>query len=247
MNNQRYVSHPGPGRIISWVRSTTVGRYSPLWAYHSLTVLFLGTHEQFPSGSPIMGVLWPPSHLTSKFLRNPKPELPKGLVLGRDENIHLRITPLGDGPDVLVSTPRPGLGSDTKLSHPGPGRIISRAPSELPKGFVLGRDENIHLRITPLGDGPDVLVGTPQRGLGSDTKLSHPRPGRIISRARSTTVTHPGSDLASFSLNFGVPTEPEASELPKGLVLGRDENIYLRITPLDDVGMSQYVTSMMKA
>ena len=30
--------------------------------------------------------------------------------------------------------------------------------------------------------------------------------------------------------------EPEASELPKGLVLGRDENIHIRITPMGDVG-----------
>ncbi|RXH74022.1 hypothetical protein DVH24_016844 [Malus domestica] len=37
-----------------------------------------------------------------------------------------------------------------------------------------------------------------------------------------------------FSLNFGVPTELEASELPKGLVLGRDGNIHLRIAPLGD-------------
>ncbi|CAN6567634.1 unnamed protein product [Malus baccata var. baccata] len=77
------------------------------------------------------------------------------------------------------------------------------------------------------------------------------RPGSTTSRAHSTTVarycplwayhsltwvTHPGSALTSFSLNFEVPTEPEASELPKGLVLGRDENIHLRITPLGDVG-----------
>ncbi|RXH98642.1 hypothetical protein DVH24_010967, partial [Malus domestica] len=32
-------------------------------------------------------------------------------------------------------------------------------------------------------------------------------------------TTHPGNALASFSLNFGVPTKPEASELPKDLVL----------------------------
>ncbi|CAN6711239.1 unnamed protein product [Malus baccata var. baccata] len=56
------------------------------------------------------------------------------------------------------------------------------------------------------------------------------------SRATSQWVTHHGSALATFSLNFGVPTELEASELPKGLVLGRDENIHLRITPLGDVG-----------
>ena len=30
--------------------------------------------------------------------------------------------------------------------------------------------------------------------------------------------------------------EPEASELPKGLALGRDGNIQIRITPLGDVG-----------
>ncbi|KAB2620223.1 S ribonuclease [Pyrus ussuriensis x Pyrus communis] len=56
------------------------------------------------------------------------------------------------------------------------------------------------------------------------------------SRATSQWVTHHGIALAPFSLNFGVPTEPEASELPKGLVLGRDGNIHLRITPLGDVG-----------
>ncbi|CAN6714584.1 unnamed protein product [Malus baccata var. baccata] len=40
------------------------------------------------------------------------------------------------------------------------------------------------------------------------------------------------------SLNFGVPMKSEASELPKGLVLGRDENIHIRLTrstPLGDV------------
>ncbi|CAN6686030.1 unnamed protein product [Malus baccata var. baccata] len=67
------MSHPGPGWITSRACSTTVARYCPLWAYHSLTVLFLGTHEQLPSGSPIMGVLWSPSRLTSEFRWNPKP------------------------------------------------------------------------------------------------------------------------------------------------------------------------------
>ncbi|CAN6541363.1 unnamed protein product [Malus baccata var. baccata] len=62
-----------PGSTTSRAHSTTVTRYCPFWAYHSLTVLFLGTHEQLPSGSPILGVTWPPSRLTSKFLRNPKP------------------------------------------------------------------------------------------------------------------------------------------------------------------------------
>ncbi|RXI03280.1 hypothetical protein DVH24_003932 [Malus domestica] len=46
---------------------------SALGPNYALTVLFLGTHEQLPNGSPILGVLWPPSRLTSKFLWNPKP------------------------------------------------------------------------------------------------------------------------------------------------------------------------------
>ncbi|CAN6696705.1 unnamed protein product [Malus baccata var. baccata] len=51
-------------------RSTILSALGP---DHALTVLFLGTHEQLPSGSPILGMLRPPSRLTSKFLRNPKP------------------------------------------------------------------------------------------------------------------------------------------------------------------------------
>ncbi|KAM1204536.1 hypothetical protein COP1_005403 [Malus domestica] len=51
-------------------RSTILSTLSP---DHALTVLFLGTHEQLPSRSSILGVLWPPTRLTSEFLRNPKP------------------------------------------------------------------------------------------------------------------------------------------------------------------------------
>ncbi|RXI01233.1 hypothetical protein DVH24_001467, partial [Malus domestica] len=60
------------------------------------------------------------------------------------------------------------------------------------------------------------------------TILPRPRPYGFVSgnsRVTSQWVTHPGSALTSFSLNFRVLTEPEASELPKGLVPGRDENI----------------------
>ncbi|CAN6711171.1 unnamed protein product [Malus baccata var. baccata] len=51
---------------------------------------------------------------------------------------------------------------------------------------------------------------------------------------------HPSWDCShANSLNFGIPMESEASELPKGLVLGRDGNIHIRVTkstPLGDVG-----------
>ena len=33
-----------------------------------------------------------------------------------------------------------------------------------------------------------------------------------------------------MEINFRVPTKPETSELPKGLVLGRDGNIHIRLT-----------------
>ncbi|CAN6725889.1 unnamed protein product [Malus baccata var. baccata] len=45
------------------------------------------------------------------------------------------------------------------------------------------------------------------------------------------------------SLNFGVPMEPEANELPKCLVLDRDGNIHIRhigSTPMGDVGCYIY-------
>ncbi|RXH88195.1 hypothetical protein DVH24_042266 [Malus domestica] len=53
-------------------------------------------------------------------------------------------------------------------------------------------------------------------------------------------VGHPSWDCSpANSLNFGVLMELEASELPKGPVLGRDENIHIRLagsSPLSDVG-----------
>ncbi|RXI06735.1 hypothetical protein DVH24_025871 [Malus domestica] len=79
-----------------------------------------------------------------------------------------------------------------------------------------------------IGKGPTILSA-----LGPDHVLTVLFLGTHTKT--SQWVTHHGSALARYSLNFGVPMEPEASELPKGLVLGRDENIHLRITPLGDV------------
>ncbi|KAB2622340.1 S ribonuclease [Pyrus ussuriensis x Pyrus communis] len=60
--------------------------------------------------------------------------------------------------------------------------------------------------------------------------LSHrpPAPLPLVPRSHHPQLA---AALVRHSLNFGVPMEPEASELPKGLVLGRDGNIHLRITP----------------
>ncbi|CAN6691947.1 unnamed protein product [Malus baccata var. baccata] len=54
-----------------------------------------------------------------------------------------------------------------------------------------------------------------------------------------TWVTHHGVALARYSLNFRVPMNFEASELPKSLVLGRDGNMHIRLTgssPLSNMG-----------
>ncbi|RXH97033.1 hypothetical protein DVH24_035701 [Malus domestica] len=82
--------------------------------------------------------------------------------------------------------------------------------SELPKGLVLGRDGNIHIRL--IGSTP----------LGNIFPMGHP--SWKCSRVNS--------------LNFVVLMEPKASELPKDLVLSRDGNIHIRLTgstPLGDV------------
>ena len=78
---------------------TPRARYCPLWA-STLTILFLGTHEQYlPSGSPILGLL----QRKLAYLRSSKEskasELPKGLMLIGGGHVHIRLTrssPLGD-------------------------------------------------------------------------------------------------------------------------------------------------------
>ncbi|RXH67712.1 hypothetical protein DVH24_027859 [Malus domestica] len=45
------------------------------------------------------------------------------------------------------------------------------------------------------------------------------------------SVGHPSWDCSRVNLlNFGVPMEPEASKLPKSLVLSIYENIHIRLT-----------------
>ncbi|RXH68616.1 hypothetical protein DVH24_030949 [Malus domestica] len=74
--------------------------------------------------------------------------------------------------------------------------------------------------------------------IDSDTKLSHPDSGphHILGSTPPNShenfpVGHPSWECfrANF-LNFEVPMESKASELLKGLVLGRDENIHIRLT-----------------
>ncbi|KAM1317521.1 hypothetical protein ACFX13_002878 [Malus domestica] len=90
--------------------------------------------------------------------------------------------------------------------------------NELPKGLVLGRDGNIHIRLTgstPLDDwdltihplkGPTSSLAHFQPGIGSDTKLSLPNQGSTTSRARlhcSTTLSALSADHALMVLFLG--------------------------------------------
>ncbi|RXI06518.1 hypothetical protein DVH24_025654 [Malus domestica] len=61
---------------------------------------------------------------------------------------------------------------------------------------------------------------------------SRPRPHYFVSgnSHENFLVSHPSWDCSrTNSLNFGVPTEPEAIELPKSLVLSKYENIHIRL------------------
>ncbi|RXH77850.1 hypothetical protein DVH24_039821 [Malus domestica] len=155
---------------------STIARYCQLWALTTPSRFFFWelTRAELPSGSPILGMLWPLSRLTSKFLRNPN-----------------------------------------QVTHPG------NALAHFSLNFGVPTE-------------PEAILST----LGPNHVLTVLFLGTHASKT-SQWVTHPGNALTPFLLNFGVPTEPKASELPKGLVLGRDENIHIRhrgSIPLGDVG-----------
>ena len=149
-------------------------------------------------------------------------KLPKGIVLGRDGNIHARLT---------GSTPLGDVGS----YNPPPLR--ARRPRRHTSGQGLALIPNCHI--------PAQAPTTSRARLRRNTILSALGPGHahtvLFLRTHTRTsqwVTHHGL-LSRELVNFGVPMELEASELPKSLVLGRYENIHVRLTgstPLGDVG-----------
>ena len=83
------LSHPSLG--------SAVARYCSLWAYHSLTILFLGTHTRTSQWVTHPRNVLAQTRLTSEFQWNPKPmssHFPKGLVLYGSGHVHIRhITP----------------------------------------------------------------------------------------------------------------------------------------------------------
>ena len=108
--------------------------------------------------------------------------------------------------------------------------ILSALDLPFPQGFIFGSSSR---------PGADHFSGPLHHRSTILSALGLPFPhGFVFGNLRATSqwVTHHGIALTPFSLNFEVLTESKASELPKGLVLGRDVNIHLRITPLGDVG-----------
>ena len=196
-------------------RSTILSALGP---GHALTVLFLGTHARTSQWVTHHGSALARYSLNFRVPTEPEgSELPKGLVLGRDGNIHIRITPLGN------------VGSHNP--PPLEARRLRRHTTDMVRLWyqIVTSRPGVHHIPGPLHHRSTILSA-----LGPDHALTVLFLG---THARTSQwVTHHGSALARYSLNFRVPTEPKASELPKSLVLGRDENIHIRITPLGDVG-----------
>ncbi|RXH67899.1 hypothetical protein DVH24_028046 [Malus domestica] len=66
--------------------NSTVAQYCPLWAPTTpLQFCFWELTRELPSGSPILGLFSVPIEPEAS-------ELPEGLMLGKDENIHIRLT-----------------------------------------------------------------------------------------------------------------------------------------------------------
>ncbi|RXI00188.1 hypothetical protein DVH24_037736 [Malus domestica] len=88
------MSYPGPDPTTSQARLCRSMILSVLGPDYAIKVLFLGTHTKTSQWVTHHGIALARTRLTSEFLRNLKPvsSLPKGLVLGRDENIHIRLT-----------------------------------------------------------------------------------------------------------------------------------------------------------
>ncbi|KAM2757557.1 hypothetical protein PS2_019292 [Malus domestica] len=150
-------------------------------------------------------------------------ELPKGLVLGRDGNIHIRLigsTPLGD---VGCYNPPPLRARRPRQHISGQGLALIPFVTSRPRVHHI--PSPLHHRSTILSAlGPDYALTV--LFLGTHTRTSQ-------------WVTHYEIALARYSLNFRVSIEPEACELQKGLMLGRDGKIHIRLTgstPLGDVG-----------
>ena len=171
----------------------------------------------------VSGIALVRTRLTSEFLQNPKPvSLPKGL--GRDERIHIRLTwstPLGD----VGSYNPPPLGARRPRWHTSYQGLVLIPNCHIPARALTISRARLHHSMIFFRFGPRPRL----HGFVSGN-----------SREQNFPRGHPLWDCPrANSLNFRVPTEPEANDLPKGLVLGRDENIHIRLTwstPLGDVG-----------
>ncbi|RXH92682.1 hypothetical protein DVH24_033578 [Malus domestica] len=173
-------------------------------------------------------------------------ELPKGLVLGRDENVHIKLrgsTSLDD--NFSVGHPSWECSRTNSLKF---GVPMEPEANELPKGLVLGLHDPLlwvmwDLIIHPL-KGTTSLSAHFRPWIGYDTKLSHPDPG-LHHNSGSTPSTilsalSPGHALTVLFLGTHEQLpKPETNELPKGFVLIGGVNVHIRLTgstPTSDVG-----------
>ncbi|TQD75892.1 hypothetical protein C1H46_038573 [Malus baccata] len=91
--SRREMSHPGLGTHHISGLASAVARYCPLWALTTPSrFCFWELTRELPSGSPIMDCTCANS-LNFRVPMEPEAsELPKSLVLGKDENIHIKLT-----------------------------------------------------------------------------------------------------------------------------------------------------------
>ncbi|RXI09212.1 hypothetical protein DVH24_023373 [Malus domestica] len=135
-------------------------------------VVSRNSHENFPIGHPS---LYCSRANTLNFevpMEFEAREFPKGLMLGRDENIHKRLTgpiPLGD---VGFYNP-PSLGARRLCRHT-PGLGLALIPCKAYK--IHSPRQCGMLQSTPL-KGPKSSSAHSRLGISSNAKLSHPSPG----------------------------------------------------------------------
>ncbi|RXH81326.1 hypothetical protein DVH24_027510, partial [Malus domestica] len=124
------------------------------------------SHKNFTLGHPSWECSCANSLNFGVLMESETNELPKGLVLGRDGNIHIRLrgsTPLGN-----------------ECSHANSlnfGVPMEPEANELLKGLVLGRDGNIHIRLrgcTPLDDVECYRIAHPFQKLPYMSTLQIP-------------------------------------------------------------------------
>ncbi|RXI09213.1 hypothetical protein DVH24_023374 [Malus domestica] len=238
--------------------------YPRLGPRHILGSTPPNSHENFPVGH----LSWDCPHMNRLNFGVPMEpeasELLRGLMLGRDGNIHMIHSPrrcvilkcifsslsstrpfgssLASG---SVGTPKlsenearafPGWVTYWEVTREFLKNKTVREWAQRPRQHTLGQG----LALIPNCHILALAPTTSRARLCRSTILSALGPDHAFTVLFNFPVNHLSWDCSRVNtLNFRVPMEPEASELPKGLVLGRKGNIHIRLTrstPRGDVG-----------